>query len=236
MVTIIFIGIIVLIVIPVFKMNFSGVKLPIDKNNSINDLSYQKYANFYGEMAKADPEFVEKVNKIYTLIVKEKNENLDYIAEASGCTFSECLMKIKYLKNKRVLGDYYIDTLSHTIKLCDAKDKKLLAKYSKYIYNRHMDIDEIARSLPGATTVNVELKKKELINELKYLIDKSLINGVTINEIDGKLIYYTLEKKYKKEHNIVPMDCPHCGSLNEVNRGSKARCEYCGAIIEAPLQ
>ncbi len=228
--------IIIAIIVFIIKTEIEKHKAATNKNKSLNDLSYQQYSKFFGEVAKSDENFEEKINKIYELIVNKKYDDIDNIANLAGCTYHECEMKIKYLKNKRMIGDYYIDSFTHKIKLCDTHDKKLLAKYSRFIYKKHMNIDEIVVQLTDTTMQNKERKREQVIEELKYLIDKSLINGVAINEIDGKLIYYSLVKKDKKEHNIVPIDCPHCGSYNEVSRGSKVRCEYCNAIIEAPLE
>lgn len=200
-------------------------------NRSISDISYQKYAKFYGQEAHIDNEFNKKVESIYNLIEKEKYEDLNEIASLTNCTYDECIIKIKYLKNKKLLGEYYIDNLSRTIKKCEGKDKELLAKYSKFIYKKHSQIDDIVTQLPNARIDNLDKVRQEVINDLNYLIDKSLINGVSINEIDGKLIYYSVEK-HKKDGKVNYIDCPHCGSLNEVAIGSKVRCEYCGAIIE----
>ena len=33
---------------------------------------------------------------------------------------------------------------------------------------------------------------------------------------------------------MVSINCENCGALNDVNRGGKVRCEYCGSIIEGP--
>ena len=36
----------------------------------------------------------------------------------------------------------------------------------------------------------------------------------------------------KKVRDYITINCPNCGALNDVNRGSKVRCEYCETIIE----
>ena len=206
----------------------------INGNKHISDMSYQKYARFYGQEAHIDNEFKKKLEIILNMITNEKCEDLVEIANKSGCTYDECIIKIKYLKNKKLLGEYYIDSLSKTIKKCEGRDKELLSRYSKFIYKKHSQIDDIVTQLPNASVENKDLVRQEVINDLKYMIDKSLITGVSINEIDNKLIYYSVEK-HKKDGKVVYIDCPHCGSFNEVPIGSKKRCEYCEAILEDKL-
>lgn len=206
----------------------------LNKNKRITDISYQKYAKFYGEEAHIDDEFKYKLEKIYNMITKDNCEDLLKIAKESNCTYDECIIKIKYLKNKKYLEDYYIDNLSKTIKKCESKDRELLSKYNKFIFKKHSQIDDIVTQMPNARIDNKDIVREEVIRDLKYLIDKSLITGVSINEIDNKLVYYSVEK-HKKDSKVVYMDCPHCGSLNEVPIGSKKRCEYCETILEHKL-
>ena len=90
--------------------------------NNINEWSYQRYARFYGNLGPGDNQFNEKINKIYDLIVNKKYSDLDQIAKESGCTYDECIMKIKYLENKRMIENLHIDTLTRTIKECSKED------------------------------------------------------------------------------------------------------------------
>lgn len=203
------------------------------KNNTVNEESYQKYAKFYGSILPSDKEFEHKVNAIYNLIVNKKYEDLREIARKTNCTYEECILKIRYLKNKRVIGDnYYIDHISGIIKKCSKEDKVLLKKYSPFIYGKHFQVDEMAVHLPGTTLANKKQVEKQIFKELKYLDDKDLINGVILNEVDQKITYYSIEKKLKNK-DLVSITCKYCGALNDVRRGNKARCEYCDSIIES---
>jgi len=201
------------------------------KNNTINDFSFQRYAKFYGDISLKDDNFDAKINKIYDLIVNKKCTDINFIAKDTNCTYNECILKIKYLKNKRAIGDYYIDHVNGIIEKCSKEDLKLINKYKPYIYVKHLQISEIALKLPNSTVNTLKKQEERVYNELKYLIDKDLINGVILNEVDRKLIYYSVEK-HKKEKDYISIVCPSCGALNDVNRGSKVRCEYCSFIIE----
>ena len=199
--------------------------------NNISEWSYQRYARFYDDIKASDPKFDEKINKIYDLIVNEKCEDLHFIAEDSGCTYDECIMKIKYLKNKRKIGDLYIDYINGIIKECSEEDQKLLQKYSSFIYNNHFQANEMALKMPEATATNLKELEEKIFKDIEYLDSKGLINGIILNKVDKKIIYYTIEK-HKNEKDVITINCPNCGAINDVNRGSKTRCAYCQTIVE----
>ena len=221
---IIFILLIMLLIIFPYIKNHS-------KKGKINEWSYQRYARFYGNLILKDEEFNNKLDTIYNLIVNKNKTDLKEIAKLSSCTYEECILKIRYLKNKRKIGDLYIDSINGIINECSDTDRKLLDKYKKNIYYNHYQIDEMVSNMPGATLNNMEELKEVVFKELVYLDNKGLLNGVIINHIDKKITYYTLEK-HKKEKDFVTINCPSCGAINDVNRGGKARCEYCKSIIE----
>ena len=224
------IELIIFILIIIFLITFYYLK-DNKKRGRINEWSYQRYARFYGNTVLKDEEFDKKLNTIYNLIVNKGKTDLKEIARLSSCTFEECILKIKYLKNKRKIGDLYIDSINGTISKCSKEDKKLLDKYKKYIYYNHYQLDEIVTNLPNASLDNLEYLKEQTLNELLYLDNKGLLNGVIINPVDEKIIYYTIEK-HKKEKDFVTINCPNCGAINDVNRNGKSRCEYCKGIVE----
>lgn len=201
------------------------------KLNNISEFSFQKFGKFYGQIILPDENFNKKINKIYELITVNKKTDLEEIAKLSNCEYNECVLKIKYMKNKRILGDYYIDTISREIKKCSPEDKKLIKKYSPYIYGNHYQIDEIARKLPNSRVDNLSEIEDQVLKELDYLDKKNLINGINIDRVDKKIIYYTIEK-HKKEMDYISLNCKNCGALNDVPKKGKARCEYCETIVE----
>lgn len=222
---------VVLIYGSVLFLNNLNKKEITNKNKTINEKSFQNYAKFYGVMIPVDEEFNKKVNKIHRLITVDKVDDIDFIAKDTGCTYEECILKIKYLKNKRAIGEYYIDHINGIVKKCSKEDLVLLKKYKPFIYGKeHLQINEIAARMSKTTIRNLKEREKEVIKDLKYLYDKDLINGIILDEVDGKITYYTVEKRRKKD--TVSIDCENCGALNDVTRGGKTRCGYCGLIIE----
>ena len=89
LITIIFIFI-VLIILKVIasldKETIEDIKETVNLNqqyeNSINDVEI-----LYSKMKNTDPEFKEKITKIYNLITINKCENIKEIAEKSNCIF-----------------------------------------------------------------------------------------------------------------------------------------------------
>ncbi len=221
---------IIIAIIMIIQAIVSGKKKNSEDDN-VNEWSYQRYADFYGQMELADPNFLDKITTIKKLIDSGETD-LSFIASDAGCTLEECILKVNYLKNKRVLDNCYINRDSHTLVKCSEDDMLLVNKYKSYIYGSHLPLEEII-AVAETDTNDYAKKKEQVIRELKYLIDNKIMNGVIFNEVDNKLIYYTVEK-HNKEKNMVTISCSKCGALNDVNYNSKVRCKYCESIIEGP--
>lgn len=204
----------------------------LSKKGRVNEWSYQRYAKFYGNNVLKDKHFNDKINTIYHLIVNDGETDIMAIANKSNCLYEECVLKIKYLKNKRMLSELlYIDEIHGIINKCSEEDQELLDKYKKYIYYNHYQIDEIATNLPNASLENKDELEEEVFNDLLYLDSKGLISGIIINEVDRKITYYSVEKN-TREKDYVTVVCSRCGAINDVHRNGKAKCDYCKTIIE----
>lgn len=208
-------------------------KVEIDSN--INEWSFQRYAKFYGNMVLRDDKFQQKMEKICYLVLTQEEEDIKFIAKESGCTYEECILKIRYLKNKRKIGDLYIDYINGLLKKCSPQDQRLLDIYKHFLYTNHFQIDEMAIRMPQTSSLNIEQVKNKIFDDLCYLDDKGLINGIILNKVDKKIVYYSIEK-HKNDVDFVSINCPNCGAINDVNKGSKIRCEYCDTIISAPKE
>ena len=198
--------------------------------NHVNENSFQRYAKFYGEIVPSEADFDRKLNKIYILIKDHNMRDIKQIAEISFCTLPECVLKIKYLKNKRLIDDLYIDTNNMKLITCSPEDQLLIDKFKPYIYGTHTQISEFVNLVPNPEGLNIEEHKKKLLDELIYLDKKGLVNGVKIDDIDGEIIYYALEKR-KTVKDRETVHCPNCGALNDVELTGKVRCSYCNSIV-----
>ncbi len=213
-----------------------------DRNNhnktfksQLSESSFQRYAKFHDETIPKDTMFQEKMNKIYNMIEIDKKTDIKKIAEKAGCSYEECILKIRYLKNKGKIGLCYIDHKNGIIKKCNKEEFELINKYKPYIYFNHLSIEEIILRLPGTTNKNRKEVEEQVYNEIKQLYDKDLLINIKLNEVDKQIIYYSDEKS-KKEKDFISIRCENCGALNDVNRGNKVRCDYCGTIIEDKIQ
>ena len=204
-------------------------KTKLDFKN-VNEESFQKYAKFYGSIIPSDDRFNDKLKSIFDLI-RNGEYDIKKIAKESDCTLEECVLKIKYLKNKRLIEDFYIDTNNLKLIVCNEEDQKLLDKYKPYIYNSHLQIDEIANVITNKGYKDIKKLRDEVFNELVYLDKKGLINGIKIDEIDKKIIYYTIEKR-KKHEGLESVHCVNCGALVDVEISGKTRCGYCKNIVK----
>lgn len=218
----------VIILLTVLIIVFSGKN---NKNSNISEWSYQRYAKFYDETVLPDVEFDTKISIIKEMLLERNMTDISEIAEISGCTFYECVLKIMYLENKRLIPNYYINEKAGIIERCSEEDEELIKEYTKYFYYQHLQIDEIVRARTTTTISTFQKSKETVIKDVKYLLEKNLIHGVKYNEVDDKIIYYSLEK-HKKEKDFVTINCSHCGAINDVPRNGKCRCSYCNCIIE----
>ena len=199
------------------------------KKGIISEWSYQRFCGFYGDRILPDPMFKEKMKSITDCILNKRYENIFEIANESSCTVEECVMKIKYLKNKRVLGDYYIDYLNKAIKPCTPDDSKVLEKYYTMLYFNHYSIDQMASSVPNFHNKPMSIVREDVYKDIKYLYDKAILNGIKLDEESQNIIYYTIEK-HKKAERYITVNCSKCGALVDIEKGATGRCEYCGSI------
>lgn len=221
---------VVIVFILIFIMFRKGNKRKEIDVKHVNEDSFQRFAKFFGETYPHEEKFDAKLNQIYTLIQRNGERDIKKIAELSSCAITECVIKIKYLKNKRLIDDLYIDTNNLKLIHCSKEDQELIDKYKPYIYGTHQQIGEFFNLIPWASGISGDEQKKKILEELKYLDENNLINGVKIDDVDGKLIYYTLEKR-KTVYNQETVHCPNCGALNDVEITGKVRCAYCKSIV-----
>ena len=205
------------------KNIFNKEKMKSNKGK-ISEWSYQRFSNFFDNVSLPEPEFDNKINSIINCVKNKKMESIDEIAEKSNCTFEECALKIKYLKNKRVFEDYYIDRINRALKKCTPEDQKILEKYYTMLYFNHFQVDEMAIRMPNL----YKRDTKEIADEI---FNKCIINGIKLDEEKKKIIYYTVEK-LKKSLFYTTINCPKCGALVDVCRGGNGRCDYCNSIVE----
>jgi hypothetical protein len=200
-----------------------------NKKGKISEWSFQRFCGFYGDRILPDPNFNSKIEGIKNCILNKHYESIDEIARESGCTFDECVMKIKYLKNKRVLENYYIDHFNRALKPCTPSDQKLLEKYYTMLYHDHYSIDEMSRLVPNFHNKPMSIVREDVYKDIKYLYDRCVINGIKIDEESQNIIYYTVEK-HAKAKGYITLNCSKCGALVDISRGGNGRCEYCGSV------
>lgn len=202
-----------------------------NKEPKLSDWSYQRFCGFYDTRIFPDVDFDKKIQKIIDCVNVKHMERLDEIAEEASCTFEETVMKIRYLKNKRVIDHCYIDRLNKVVKKCEPKDEEILEKYYTMLYVDHFSIDEMAARVPNFYNKPLPIIEEDVYKDIKYLYDKCIVNGIKLDEDRKEIIYYTIEK-HKKADKYATVNCPKCGALVDVSRGGNGRCDYCGSIAE----
>jgi len=198
----------------------------------VNIKSYKQYSKFLGNIEIKDDNYTKKINTIIKLINKDKLTDINSIAKLSNCSYHECILKIKFLKSQKIIENYYVDEQNGIINRCSIEDRRLIAKYSPYIYTKNLQLDDIVKSMPQTTFENYDEVKKLVLEELTDLDNKNLLNGINIDLVDERIIYYKEIENKKKENNVLSVECPSCGALNDIPKAGKTRCEYCDRILE----
>lgn len=214
----------------IFLFSFS-----IKKNNNKlpTQEAYQHYAKFYNIQATQDMNFDNKLSKIINLVKYQKVTDIRHIAGEVGCTLEEAILKISYLENSKILNNIHIDKNTFTIIECSIEDEKLIRKYIPYVYHNHYSLDEITNKLRLSNHYDFDDVKTQIYDELSYLIENDFIHGIKLDPIDKKIIYLSTGKdKTSHSKDLITINCPRCGALNDINRGVKSRCIYCNSILE----
>ena len=199
----------------------------------INEISFQKYAKFYGYTIPKGEKFNKKVDKVLLLVNKQKEKSITKIAEAIKCDEEYTITLLRYLKNKRLIDDKIIDIKTKEIYNCTKEDSNLLEKYSPFIYNSHLQINEMIPLLINKEKIDEVELKNEIITELTYLDKKMLLNGIRYNRTEEKIIYYSVEKKKIEKVGIEIVVCPNCGSLTYKKlEDDSINCDYCHCKVE----
>lgn len=202
------------------------------KKYKLNEWSYQRYGKFYGKRLFPDKFFEKKMDTILRCIKNKKMEKIEEIAEIADCSYDECLIKIRYLKNKRELGDYYIDYNNKTIHKCEGKDLEILDKYREDVYFKHFSIEEMAteKFKSKENDKSFDEIRNEIFDDIKYLFNKEILNGIKLDYEKKEIIYYSIEKK-KTARFYNSINCSRCGALVEVPKGGSTTCDYCDNLV-----
>jgi len=127
--------VIIFIVLVSFLYLFSVEKY---KSGNINQWSYQRYAKFFGMNTFTENDFDKKIKKIEHLINIENERELKEIAKKSNCYYEECILKIRYLMNKRRIKKMYIDTKNKLLALVGSwmVAKNLTKSIISFLFNK----------------------------------------------------------------------------------------------------
>jgi len=212
---------------------YSKSKTNFNSGFNTSQDSYQHYAKFYDTVATQDTHFEYKLSRIIDLVKYQKTTDIREIADEIGCTLEEAILKINYLESNKILNNIHIDRKTYKIIECSLEDEKLIRKYMPYIYYNHFTIEEIAQKVRRSSNYSLEDTIYNVYEELMYLIDNDLVHGIKIDPIDRRIIYLATDKnKTKRSKELVTVNCPRCGALNDINCGLKTRCLYCNSILE----
>lgn len=203
--------IVILAIIPKFILYLKKRRIERTYKQKIKE--EKANCDIYEKELEKDVNFHIKNDKIKKLIIEEKIRDIKEIAERTGCSLEECFLKIKYLEEKGKIPNIHLNTRAYTLIECSYADEELLKKYTPYLNNRKMEAHK-----------QNEFRYEEIL----YLFKKGLIPEIDIDEENKTIIFLDL---HNSNNDLVTVVCSNCGSINDINRGSKIRCKYCGSLI-----
>lgn len=196
----------------------------------VTEWSFQRFAKFYDIRVFPDPKFYDKINTIIDSINVKKLDRLDEIAEKCESSIDDTILKIKFLKNKRIIDNVYIDRLNRIIRPCTEDDIEILNKYKDMLYVDHLSIGEMAQKVPNFHGKPLPIIQEDVYKDIRYLYDRCVVNGIKLDDSRKEIIYYTVEKK-KIEETHASINCPKCGAIVFVPKKGSRICDYCGADV-----
>ena len=204
-----------------------------NKKGKISLWSYKRFCMFYNYVVYNDNNFEEKMNKIIEYVKVYNMSDIREIGDKIGTDITDCIFRLRYLKNKRLLDqEYFINSHTNEIKKCSSSDLELINKYYESVYLMHYSIKEMAeRVCKDDPSLDLAQVQNDIYKELEYLNSISLLSGIKLDELRHEISYYTLEKKNKSKI-FATISCPNCGALVDVLKYNEGKCGYCGTIVE----
>jgi hypothetical protein len=72
--------------------------------------------------------------------------------------------------------------------------------------------------------------RNEIFDDIKYLFNREILNGIKLDYEKKEIIYYSIEKK-KTARFYNSINCSRCGALVEVPKGGSTTCDYCDNLV-----
>lgn len=117
------------------------------------------------------------------------------------------------------------------------KTKKLVKTFKQYVSILAGDPENSLNTLAQSTNTSLDEVKKNL----RMMIEKKFFANAVIDEKNQRLILRgttDMQQIYQNSASVtqvvqkVAVNCPGCGAVNEVPKGSTGKCEYCGCTLQ----
>lgn len=111
-------------------------------------------------------------------------------------------------------------------------------EFKRYVAYLSADSSGMIENLASATNSSVGVVKKNL----RYMIRKNFFVDTYIDEKNNQLVFPSMERKAQQLQNMtststtppvfVVCNCPSCGGVNKIVKGSVADCDFCGTPLQ----
>lgn len=115
------------------------------------------------------------------------------------------------------------------------KRKKMRLEFKKYVAQLSIDPTASLENIAGATGTSVDVVK----SNLQYMIKKHFFTDAYIDEKNNQLVLPSMTQRAQQEQQIqkiqkiqyVTCNCPNCGGINKIAKGTVAECDFCGSPL-----
>lgn len=127
------------------------------------------------------------------------------------------------------------------ILIAGKRRKKMRLEFKKYVAQLSIDPSGNMAQMADVTNTSVDVVKKNL----QYMIKKGFFTNAYIDESSNRLVLPSMDQKGQNQTNpssagaetgtqdaVVTCNCPNCGGINKIARGTVAECDYCGSPLQ----
>lgn len=138
---------------------------------------------------------------------------------------------------------FIIGALGLPVFFAGRKRKKMRLEFKKYVAQLSVDPTGSLENIAGARGTSVDVVK----SNLQYMIKKHFFTDAYIDEKNNQLVLASMAQRAQQEQQMqqqsmrsggsaqqiqyVTCNCPNCGGINKIAKGTVAECDFCGSPL-----
>lgn len=181
------------------------------------------------------------------IVISQIIEKIQIILGAL-CAFVFILCAISFMFDETVddvgliICSWVLGILGILAVLCGLKRKKMRLEFKKYVAKLSVDPTGSLENIASSTGTSVDVVK----NNLDFMIKKGFFTNAHVDLQKNQLVIPSMAQKVQGEYNgssslnnanstqleLVTCNCPNCGGINKIAKGTVAECDFCGSPLQ----